>query len=59
MEPVGPDGHIGPFSRSNDSRAGKSPHFANFSSAISQEFLVIRNSNVIFVKKFQGRPLSP
>ncbi|KAG5576376.1 hypothetical protein H5410_056510 [Solanum commersonii] len=30
MEPVGPDGQIGPFSRSNEPRCGLNTHFADF-----------------------------
>ncbi|KAG5604946.1 hypothetical protein H5410_026438 [Solanum commersonii] len=43
MEPVGLDGQIGPFFRSNDPRSRNTPHFTDFVNA----------------KKFHRRPLRP
>ncbi|KAG5569110.1 hypothetical protein H5410_058876 [Solanum commersonii] len=87
MDPVGPHGQNGPFSRSNKPRSRISTSFlpkifidvhldlsygaswpsrtkrlifkVKQASKQSMDFLMIRNSNLIFVKNFHGRPLRP
>ncbi|KAG5591678.1 hypothetical protein H5410_042192 [Solanum commersonii] len=71
MEPVGPDGQIGPFlswSRCTNRLIFKvkrslkqvnPPICQFFVCYIVHEFLVIQNFDIIFDKNFHGRPLSP
>ncbi|KAG5591694.1 hypothetical protein H5410_042208 [Solanum commersonii] len=56
IEPVGPDGQIGPFSRSNKPKVGKPP-FCQFFMYIVHRFLMIQNSDVIYAKKIYGHSL--
>ncbi|KAG5613954.1 hypothetical protein H5410_013778 [Solanum commersonii] len=57
MEPVGPYGQINHF-QGQTSLEQLNPYFAYFC-VIVHGFLVIQNYNVIFDKKFHGRPLKP
>ncbi|KAG5612763.1 hypothetical protein H5410_024044 [Solanum commersonii] len=66
MEPVGNHDQNNPFSRSNNPRtgqmspgAGKPPISPIFACYSSPSFLVIWNSDLIFVEIFHRRPLRP
>ncbi|KAG5613700.1 hypothetical protein H5410_013524 [Solanum commersonii] len=68
MEPVGPHGQNGLFSRSNDHRSRQTPNFANFYLTYGASwpsrpkwpiFKVIRNFDLIFPKILPGHPLRP